>query len=158
MRLRAGGFSLLEVMIVVLLLAVASAVVYPSMSAGLRGLRLESTARQIVTLMKSARSRAVQQQKLYRVGFHREKNVYILANEYGETIREFALAKELTLREVVLGGKAVEQDPFFVNFYPNGHSDIVTVVLAVDKGRQVQVEVDPITGLARVEKKDGEQP
>jgi general secretion pathway protein H len=157
MTRKARGFSLLELMIVLLLMAVVSAVVYPSMSSGMRGLRLESTARRVATLMKVARNRAVQEQSVYRVGFDREKNVYFLADDYGKSLREFPLGEEITCKQISVDGEALDGQVIFVNFYPTGHSEDFEIVLALKQGKEAKLTVDAVTGVARLlKKKDGE--
>jgi prepilin-type N-terminal cleavage/methylation domain-containing protein len=62
-----SGFSLLEVFIVLLVMSLAAVLVAPSFTRGFKGLELETSGRDLVTIMKLARSQAIAKQQVFRV-------------------------------------------------------------------------------------------
>jgi len=64
---RACGFSLLEVLLVVVLIAAIGAVTAASLGGGLDGLRLRSASKQLVNELRHARARAIASGQVQRV-------------------------------------------------------------------------------------------
>lgn len=140
------GFSLFEIMVVIVLFALAAAVVLPSFSGGFKGLELETTARDMVTRMKQARSEAVAQQTVFRILLKpgTDGSAYALADAYGEEIESYPLPKGIVF-EIP---EELESDR--VSFYPNGRSSGGELSMKNEPGRQLRIVVDPVTGFARV--------
>lgn len=70
-----SGFTLVELILVVLIIAMASAIAVPSFVNSIKGARLRTSARKVVSTNKYARSMAVlrQQQVLLRYNFNRSQ-------------------------------------------------------------------------------------
>ncbi|MFQ5739461.1 MAG: GspH/FimT family pseudopilin [Acidobacteriota bacterium] len=145
---RPTGFTLFELLAVMILMGLVVAVVLPSFSGGLKSLELETSGRDLVTRMKQARSGAIAQQRVLRIILRpgAQSDGYVLANAYEEEIKAFELPAGLSfvLQE---SGK-----PLQVSFYPNGRSSGAEFALRNSRGKQIAIEVDPITGLPRVKK------
>lgn len=73
-RSRRAGFTLMEMLLVVVIIGVATAVVIPSFSASFRGARLKSAARTVAMASRFARSTAVLHQKDVALIFYPERN------------------------------------------------------------------------------------
>ena len=87
---RKDGFTLLELVVVLVLLGAAAAVVVPSFTGGMMGLQLETESRDLVTRMRQARVNAVAQQVVFRVVVGTERTdgfKYSLVDEYGREIK-----------------------------------------------------------------------
>ncbi len=143
-----SGFSFLEVFIVLLVMSLAAIVVAPSFTRGFKGLELETSGRDLVTVMKQARSRAIAKQQVFRVILTKadQRCTYILADDFGEKIKEYPLPKDVSFY--------VEDDqelPLTVSFYPNGRSSGGTITLVGAQGKEMPIKVDPVTGFGRVE-------
>lgn len=147
------GFSLLEIIVVVVLLASASAIVLPSFSGAFKSLQVETAGRDMATVMKKARSYAVGRQKPYRVNislneYSGEAVEYMMADEYGRAIKIYPLPEGVRFvsgerfGEILTGG---------VSFYPSGRSSGAVFYLSNEQGKQVRIIVDPITGFSVVE-------
>lgn len=137
-----SGFTLLEVVVVLILMGVAAAVILPSFVGGLKGLELETAGRDLIVQMKHARSEAIAKQKVFRIILR--ANSYQFTNDFGEAIEEFKLPEG-----VVIESDEVEL-PLQISFYSNGRSYAVSFRLKNRQGKQMQVAVDPITGFAKV--------
>ncbi|HEY2933291.1 MAG TPA: prepilin-type N-terminal cleavage/methylation domain-containing protein [Acidobacteriota bacterium] len=145
-----SGFSLLEVIVVLLIVSIAGAVVMPSMRTGLSGMRLEAKGRDLATLCRSARILAVGQQSVYRVAVERDKNRIFLADAYHEKVRDFELTDEIQIDAVKYEGNDDHEQVLFINFYPNGRADEAEVWLKNNRGRKVLIKTELLTGTARL--------
>ena len=141
------GFSLFELIVVLVLISLAAALVMPSFSRGLKGLELETTGRDLITRMKHARSQAIAKQKVFRIILFQDENGpqhYIFADEFEQEIRRVSLPKGVSIQ-------LEEQEfPLKISFYPNGRSSGATFVLRNEQGRRMPIWVDPITGFGKV--------
>ncbi len=147
------GFSLLELIVILVLVALVAGVVMPSFSRGLRGLELETAGRDLITRMRHARSQAISKQKVFRVILQKEEDetvsdYYIFANEFEQEIRKFDLP------EGVFVHTEEEEFPLRINFYANGRSSGALFTLKPETGREMKIWVDPITGFSRVVKEE----
>lgn len=143
------GFTLFELLVVLLLMALAAALVVPSLTRGLDGLELEAAGRDLVTTMKRARSEAVSQQKVMRIILESEPEEaaeYVLANEYAQPVKVFPLPEGVEIQPAEPG----QLLPMVISFYPNGRSSGGSFFLKRSGGRTLEIEVDPITGFGRV--------
>jgi len=147
------GFSLLEIIVVVVLLAAASAIVLPSFSGAFTSLQVETAGRDMATVMKQARSWAVGRQKPFRVmialnEYSGEAVEYRMADEFGRSLKVYSLPDGIRF---VSGERFSEIMTTSVNFYPTGRSSGGVFYLSNEKGKQVRVVVDSITGFSKVE-------
>ncbi len=147
------GFSLFELLIVLILVALAAGVVMPSFSRGLRGLELETAGRDLITRMKQVRSRAIARQEVSRiilVSSQDGPDYYVLANEFEQEQNRFLLPDRVSIQvqEEQFEGPLVR-----VNFYPNGRSSGGSFYLQ-NETREIEIWVEPITGFARVLKEE----
>jgi type II secretion system protein H len=144
---RQGGFTLLEIIIVLVLLGLAAAVVIPSFIGGLRGLQLETAGRDLVTRMKQARTDALNQQSVIRVILKnnpQEDAQYAFVDEYGRALRTYNLPTGVEVKT------AEGELPLKISFYPSGRSSGGKFSLQNEGGRVLRIFVDPVTGFGRV--------
>jgi len=140
------GFTLLELIVVLMLLGAAAAVIAPSFSGAMLGLQLETSSRDLITRMRQARVDAVAQQAVFRVVFggeNSEDSKYMLVDEYGREVRTYDLPKGISLT-------TQGQLPLTISFYPNGRSSGGRLGLKREGGRELTIVVDPITGFGKV--------
>lgn len=133
------GFTLIEILVVLVLMGLAAALVMPSFTRGLKGLELETTGRDLITKMKGARSEAVAQQRVFRI-IVGEKS-YVFANEFGEAMEQIPFPEGIVAE--------VGEAPVRIAFYSNGRSSGAVFGLRNQAGKRMGIEVDSITGFAR---------
>jgi general secretion pathway protein H len=140
-----AGFSLLELIVVLILIGAAAAMVAPSFTGSIKNLELETSARDLITQMRHARSEAIGRQKVYRVVLDRdgENAFYYLANDFGEEISRVPLASEIRW------GIEEQELPLVVSFYPNGRSS-GTRFSVRNRQKEMWIELNRITGFAKV--------
>lgn len=149
-----SGFTLIEILIVLLLLGAAAVLVMPSFTTGLAGVELESAARDFVTELKRARLAAVSTQQ--------PRRIILMEPEGSEDARRYVLTDEFERRLEALSlpkgiGFYVEDSrswPVVLSFYPDGTSSGGEVYLANSAGKRLKVRLDPVTGYAKVARRD----
>jgi prepilin-type N-terminal cleavage/methylation domain-containing protein len=151
-RGESAGFSLLELIIVLVLLGAAVMVVMPSFVGSLSSLELETATRDLITNMRKARSSAVSEQTVHRVVLlapevPNEPFSYVLTNEFEQPLQKIELPNGISF---------VDADflPAVLSFYPNGRSSGGVIGLSNVKGKQLFIQLNPVTGLGKMRKEE----
>ncbi len=140
---RNAGMTLVEVMVVVTIVAIAGAAILPSVAAGLDSLRLKSTADRLANTFRYAREHALRMQVVCQVTVDPQKNrVEMQALGRQVVRREWEMPAEITVREY---------RPRTFVFTPDGGSPRVQITLENPRGRTAVVEMDVLTALPSVE-------
>ncbi len=145
---RTAGFTLLEIVIVLVLMGAAALLIAPNFIAGLGSIRLETATRDLITNMKWARSAAVSEQNVRRVILTAPDTPdapfsYLLTDEFERPLRRVELPEGVSFADP-------EQLPMLISFYSNGRSSGGTITLVNERGRKLQIEVSPITGFGHL--------
>jgi general secretion pathway protein H len=144
------GFTLLELLIVLILLGAAALIVMPSFSGGLGGIQLETTTRDLITHMRRARSSAVAEQRVHRIILRAPDTPggpygYQLTDEFERPLGTVDLP-----RGIAFAGE--ENLPYVVSFYPSGRSSGGFIILVQEGGRRLGIDVSPITGYGKFQR------
>jgi general secretion pathway protein H len=146
------GFTLLELMVVMTIVALAAALVVPNMAKAFADVRLRLSARTVANLFLEARERAVYRAETYVVVFGpvegSERTLY-LAAEDGSVVNKVTLPAGISLRTRMGAGEWAEK-PAPVHFFPNGTSEPLDLDLAGENKSHVQMRLDSLTGQLRV--------
>ncbi|HSR52700.1 MAG TPA: prepilin-type N-terminal cleavage/methylation domain-containing protein [Acidobacteriota bacterium] len=151
-----SGFSLMEIIVVLVLLAAVALLVAPAFTRGLESLELRTATRDMITRMKQFRTKAIAVQEVQRVFIGRDDNdkpYYAWANEYEEIQNTYELPEDT---EIVLEDGM--ELPLHISFYPNGRSSGAFFALRTGRNRLYMISVDPVTGFGRVVKPDEDPP
>ncbi len=147
--LHCRGITLLEMVVVLTIIAVLGAIVFPSVTAGLDTLRLKSAADRLANTFRYARVRALRQQTVCQVTVDPERRRVELEDLGGATAsgepsyrRSWQLPPEIVVEP--------SRMRTFI-FPPNGGMPRVGLRLINARGRAVTVEFDVLTALPRVE-------
>ncbi len=125
---KARGFTLLELVLVMMLLAVMLAVAAPSLRGFTAGSRSRDAVTQVVALAQFAKSRAATDSKVYRLNV--DGTSYWLTMQEGESFiptgtdfgQTFSLPAGMRV-ELVPAIANRTFDPTGISFYPDGRSD-----------------------------------
>lgn len=159
----AGGtsaFTLLELLVVLFIMGLMSAVVVPRLIGPLSGVTLETAARKTVQSLRWARSQAVALRRSVTVRF--DPRARKLSVMYTASLDAAGQQEKQPMEHqfyVLPKGVAVENaDPsstgtgaggsFDIVFYPTGQSSGAAIILKNDNGRICRIVVDFITGEA----------
>jgi len=149
------GFTLLELLVVMLVVALVLAVSYPSLSRGAQSLHLRATARDILNSFRYAREKAVTEQTGMMVTLDRENQELVLSDLLGDGMRSYRLPHDVKIQRMALAGAEVVRGPLVVRFLPNGGADSAEVLLQSEGGAMLRIVSDPISGGARIESGTG---
>ena len=164
------GFTLIELILVVLIVGLTAAFAIPSFVRSYQGAKLRTSARSVVMAHRYARSLAVLQQKYVAIYYYSAKSkieVVSMAPDKGDAddmgsfsdqtyqvnvemeryledgvrILEFEIDKE----------GQIEKEAYWANYYPNGMSDAYGIRLADNLDKTLFIKMDALSGKAEVE-------
>ena len=161
------GFTLLELLVVLVLVSLMTALVAPRLAGTLAGTSAGASVKRIAAALRYARNHAASEKAVYVAAFHRETSRVAVgkmpepahgrpAPETGELLlidpRVFTLARGVRIESVMTAsGERDDRDPTGIVFYPNGASSGGKVVVADEKDREAVLSVDPVMGTVRLE-------
>ena len=147
---RTRGFTLLELILVMVILSTVLAMAAPSLRGFFVSRRSHDTAAQILALTQLARSQAICEGIIYRLNLDTRQSTYWLtAQQAGvfeklktEFGRVFTLPKDLVME---LDELDEEEDDIFLEFTPQGTVTAGTVRLVDRRGRAIEVTCPTVT-------------
>ena len=133
MKRAKAGFTLIEMMLVIALIGILSAMIIPEMRGSFGDALLRSTSRELVNAFSLANSRAVGLNQAQRFRFERSSGRYRIEmrlRENGKT-GEFVPAKDVAGGEGTLDSRiAIGRDPFtFAYLRGNTHRNLYRIPL-----------------------------
>ena len=176
-----GGFTLVELLVVLVIIAIATAVAVPALWKTYGKAQLRACARTLAAQIQLARTRAALQATPQVVSINmEERSSRLFAHPSGQELQEDAgdllqLPVAVSFKSVNLlkvpslieqhvekeGKQAQEELPTYdLEFLPQGLAEGAKIVLQDTRGRAFTVKVDPGTGIVSVtegEEEDDEQ-
>lgn len=152
-----AGFTLLELMAVLVVIGLAAGIAMPSVSTGLQRWRLRAAALEMNAMLKFTRTQAVAKRQAFQLVLDRTRNLYWLdqtnavldaeqAHEKG--IRLLALPSGVRFGAVSLGGQEIFADELGVVFSPYGTTTGSSIQVVNERGHGYQITLDQVTGLS----------
>ena len=153
------GFTLLELMAVLVVVGLAAGIAMPSISTGLQRWRLRTAALEMNSMLKFTRTQAVAKRQAFQLVLDRSRNLYWLdrpntvmdaeqAHEKG--IRLFALPSGVRFGAVTLGGQETHADELGMVFSPYGTTMASSVQIVDERGHGYQITLDEVTGRSMI--------
>jgi len=140
------GYTLIELIIVLTLMATIMALVAPAFTTTFANLKLKTTAREMASLLNYARSLAIFQQKNFKVLLDLDNNTFGL--ESGSYKK---LPKSVRIEKVSSRNGEQKEGTAEITFFFNGSSSEAHIhLMDVDEKKGFEIIVDPILGRARV--------
>jgi len=137
----ARGFTLIELMLVLLLLAIATVIALPNLDKGLRDREVKRSALGLAAAARSLRSRALDEGMPQQLVLNLAQNNYRAARQ-----GEVQLPSEVRFAEVV-GGEIVDGAARQFVFFPNGSSHGGSIALSSEGGAATySIRLEPLTG------------
>jgi len=141
--MRRGGFTLLELIVVLAILAGLTALVAPSFSRTVESARLRRAASDVRTTFARTRALAVASARERSAVFDLSRGEFGVDNE---AVR--ILPDSVRLGAVLPGGDRLDRGSVRVRFFPDGGGEAAEISVTADDGGALRVTVDPLTGLA----------
>ena len=147
-RHRAAAFTLIEMVVVLLIVIVGSALVVPMIEGGFDAREVRRAARQIASTMHYCRGEAVALGRPQELVIDAEENS-IRTTSWGR----WAVLTDRAVIEEIHGGTVVGDGIVQILFYPNGSTSGADVVVASRRDRRehrLLVSLDALLGTVRV--------
>jgi general secretion pathway protein H len=172
--IKARGFTLLELLIVLVVMGIMLAVAGPRIGKALTGLSIKTTARKVAAAMRYARSRAVSSGHAYNVVFDGEKRRVLViqspqtsmfdtvlndneddtepgnAQAQVREIKILPLPKGTSFHKVTVADVASDEgeveEIYQLTFFPDGTTQQGEIILADTKERMYRIDVNFLTG------------
>ena len=153
---RSRGFSLLELIIVLIIISLLALLVTPTLTKTISHMEVKSVAKKISAILRYCRNDAINKNRIYQVNFDTESNrVSVLSAEEGEdklSMRNsYPLPRDVRMEKIEAGKTFFENTLPSFEFYPNGGANGGTAVVRGGEGRGYLIRVDFLTGTVKVE-------
>ena len=157
------GFTLLELVLVMVILSTVLAMAAPSLRGFFASRKTHDTAAQILALTQLARSQAISEGIVYRLNFDTRERTYWLtaqqAGTYEQLKTEFGQVFELP-KDIVMELEDVDEEDAktFLKFTPQGTVTAGTVRLIDRAGRALEITSPTVTesfSIVEVEQSNG---
>jgi len=173
------GFTLLELLIVLVIISIMAAFVGPRIAGSMSNLTLKTAAKKVASSLRYARSQATSESRPYFVLFDTDKGRLTIKSGQtatkedkekeaaegeqdtgtsegmaDEAVKErfkvYALPEGVRFDKVVSDKNEDISDVFQIIFFPNGGSSGGEVLLENDRGRRYNIRVDFVSGTVRL--------
>jgi general secretion pathway protein H len=164
--MRKQGFSLLELIVVITVITLSTALVIPSLSRFSRTIELKGCAKKVSAILRYCRSEAVNKGKIYQVLFDSEtQEVKVQSVEWMEEEKEndekkeeklsekrYSLPDPVHIKEVKVASTQYPSDLPAIEFYPNGGSNGGSILLDSPGRKGYRININFLTGMVEIEK------
>lgn len=164
-----SGYSLIELIVVVVLIGLLTAIITPFIVSTLDKTRLKTSAKEISTSLRYARSNAITHKKPYYFYIDLDHSAYWISPEnterdsWGDLNYEDALSKaskirktpkEIIIQRVETGGSITEKGITIIPFFPQGGTINTIIFLQKkfdpDSEKHYEVHLDEVTGRVKI--------
>jgi len=161
--MKTRGFTLIEVVIVLILISLSAALVIPGFARFAKSVELRATAKKVSGLLRYYRNEAVQRGRVYQVLFDfnlreiRVQSVEIVkGNEQNEEVEEmrfqqrYPMPVDIQVKEMRIPASLYVSEYPAIEFYPNGSSNGGSFILDLQNSRGYWIRVHFLTGIVEV--------
>jgi prepilin-type N-terminal cleavage/methylation domain-containing protein len=149
------GFSLFELILVLLLIALMAGLTTPILFKTLDRITSQTSARSIATVLRYARSKSISEKISYTFNANIDTNQYWINNVETEKSSEVKqLDSRLRIIQFFDSDEEVNTGPFYIVFYPQGNSSGGEILIETTKDKEkirFTITLDPVTGKPNVE-------
>lgn len=149
------GFTLLELLVVLTLMALMAGMVAPRLVGTLDRMNVRSAAGRIVATLRYARSQAASEQRFFRVDIDLSGRTLTVApaSPLPEALASrgtLSLPEGVRFLEAQSVSGASSSDTFTIRFSPLGRTTGGQLLIGDEAGRRLRVVLDPLTGLPEI--------
>ncbi len=161
------GFSLLEIVVVLVLLSLCVALIAPSLSRFSTSVELKAAAKKVAAILRYSRSEAINKGKVYQVIFDAnlmavkvqpvetdqgEETDMKEPKETKEAPKTYVLPASVQMKEFNIGSTQYPTDLPAFEFYPNGGSNGGDVLIDSQSQKGFKIKVHFLTGNVVIER------
>jgi hypothetical protein len=146
-------------MVVMTIIAIMAAAVFPSIASSLDGIRLNSCTGEVVAFLNGAVERANRRQVAVEIFIDKSAGSILLRSTEAGWARRYDLSQGVAIQGIFPELPASSGAPRLVRqfvVYPGGTAPRVGVLIGTRTGAQRLIRIDPITGSPRVERRQGD--
>lgn len=149
------GFTLLELVLVLLLMGLIAGLTLPFVASTLDRLKLQSEVRQIASALQFARSESISKKTLFTFNINIDDNQYWLAMpKQNEVTQPKPIDETVRILDYQSADETLTEGTFMILFYPRGNSSGGTLrfksINDKDEENIYAVIIDPITGKPKI--------
>jgi len=141
-----GGFTLFEVLLVLLLAGLVYGLAVPMLGSGSTGVEVKSASRQLAAGLRKARSVAVTERRETVLTLDVDRRTFSLTGDP----KTYSIPKQLELALVTSQSELVHEKIGGIRFFPDGTSTGGRVTVSAGESKQ-RVDVDWVTGRVAIQ-------
>ena len=142
---RYSGFSLFEIIVVLVLISIVMLIVPPMFSAGVSNAEMKTTARKIASLLRKERSAAILSRQTASFRLDVNRKIYQSKQQQEAVEIPRALSVAMTTGHTLVR----DNDTGYISFYPDGSSTGGRIVIKNDN-QTATVDIEWLTGKVTV--------
>jgi type II secretion system protein H len=150
-----SGFTLLELVLVLLLMGLIAGFTLPFVASTLDRLKLQSEVRKISSALQFTRSEAISKKAIFTFNVDINENKYWLAMpKHNEVNQSKPIDKTVRILDYQGANETLKEGSFIILFYPSGNSSGGTLrfksINDKDENNIYAVIIDPIIGKPKI--------
>lgn len=142
------GFSLIELLLVIILIGVLAGLSLPRFSQSYSQVRLKQAAQNLSAVMRYAQRRALSRQEEIQLQFNSDFTQYQLMQKIDDNFEAIEGLKGRA--QIVPEGVLVESAQASIGFFPGGTMDKIRIYLSDEKGKTFTVTTRELRGSVQV--------
>ena len=155
MRTGSKGFTLLELVIVLIIISLLALLITPNLTKTLSHMEAKGAAKRIAAILRYCRSDAINKRRVNLVSFDTASNlvsVYSIDEDEAEpkAQRFYPLPGGVKMEKIEVGKTLFDSSVPTFEFYRNGGSNGGTVSIQGERGQAYSVRVEMLTGGVKV--------
>jgi len=159
-RISSSGFTLLELIIVMIIVGLMSVLVVPVIGSSLSNMELKTAAKKTASALRYCRSKAAMQKTIYIAGIDFATNIISVENKKESPeepegtddpdIKTYKLPDGVYVEKIVSADQEIDSGNFKITFFTNGSCSGGLITLAGSRDKQYNINLDSITGIVTI--------
>ena len=161
-ELKYSGFTLLELMIVMILMGLMTALVVPVTGTTIARMELKTATKKTASALRYCRNRAAMERITCTACIDFSDNILSIIKKKDsnkdpenkledKNVKKYRLPEGVIIKKIDYNGDEIDHGKFSFIFFPNGSCSGGTITLAGKKDRTFNIKVDSITGIVTIE-------